>query len=102
MRRSILTAPPDGDPDGLAGLVIYLPLTNTSSFILNSSATLTLKGTFLAPAVALTLNSSGGASNDRQIIVNTVTINSSAVVTLNYNASAFFDAPGNPTVELVK
>ena len=97
-----LTAPPDGDPDGLAGLVIYLPLTNTSSFILNSSATLTLKGTFLAPAVALTLNSSGGASNDRQIIVNTVTINSSAVVTLNYNASAFFDAPGNPTVELVK
>ena len=100
-----MTAPSSGP---YAGLIYYLPLTNNNYVNINSNADFMLNGTYLAPAVKLTLNSNADTvSMDSQIIVYTVTINSNARLNLNFDASVLYTpsdpgSSGSATIKLVQ
>jgi uncharacterized membrane protein len=95
-----ITAPTSGP---YAGLAYYLPMSNTNQVIINSNASLSITGTYLAPAVRLQINSNGSAqSMDSQIIVYTVRMDSNGYLILNYDASKLYGGASDPIIELVQ
>jgi Flp pilus assembly protein TadG len=97
-----LSAPPTGDP--YAGLLVYAPWGNSNNgIIINSSSSVNIIGTILAPSQTITLNSSGSANAfQSQIVGSTFTVNSSAVLNVSFQASQNYGTPTTAYVELVK
>ena len=96
-----LAGPPDGDP--YKGLLIYMPWTNTSSFILNGGSTVNVTGTILAPHSNITAN--GGSSfhaYNSQIIGYTFIFNGGGTFEVNFDASVNYGAASASTVQLIK
>lgn len=96
-----LDAPPTGDP--YAGLVLYMPWSNTSSFILNGGSGVSVTGTLLAPHSNITAN---GASNfqslNSQIVGYTFIFNGGGTFNVNFNASQNYGTPTTAIVQLIK
>jgi len=96
-----LQAPPTGDP--YAGLLIYMPWSNTSSFTLNGGSSVSVTGTILAPHSNITAN---GASNfkdlNSQIVGYTFIFNGGGTFDVNYNAGQNYGTPTTAYVELIK
>jgi hypothetical protein len=86
-----------------AGLLIYLPITNTSTVILNGNGNSKFTGTILAPASEIQVN--GTSSNygyHSQIVGYTIDLSGTAGTSIIYNDSENFDITLPPTIELVR
>jgi len=96
-----LAAPPTGDP--YAGLAIYMPWSNTSSFLLNGGSGVNITGTILAPHSDITAN---GASNfqslNSQIVGYDFIFNGGGTFKVNFNAGQNYGTPTTAYVELIK
>ena len=98
-----LTAPPTGDP--LAGLLFYMPWSNTSPVIINGGSNVTITGTMLMPHSAVTAN--GGASFNAlhsQIIGYSFLFNGGGNFDVNYNPNENYGSSPSvsSTIELIK
>ena len=96
-----LAAPPTGDP--YAGLALYMPWSNTSSFILNGGSGVSITGTLLAPHSDITAN---GASNfqslNSQIVGYDFIFNGGGTFKVNFSAGQNYGTPTTAYVELIK
>ncbi|MFZ1042455.1 MAG: pilus assembly protein TadG-related protein [Anaerolineales bacterium] len=96
-----LQAPPTGDP--YAGLALYMPWSNTSSFILNGGSGVNITGTLLAPHSNITAN---GASNfqslNSQIVGYTFIFNGGGTFKVNFSAGQNYGTPTTAYVDLIK
>ena len=76
--------------NGLDGLLIYLPKTNTSTVSINGGSNSTFTGTILAPRSLVTLAGGGNTASDAvelrtQIIGYSISIGGSGYLNINYN-----------------
>jgi Flp pilus assembly protein TadG len=96
-----LQAPTGADP--YAGLVLYMPWSNTSPFILNGGSGVSVTGTILAPHSDITAN---GASNfqslNSQIVGYDFIFNGGGTFKVNFNAGQNYGTPTTAYVELIK
>ena len=96
-----LAAPPTGDP--YAGLVLYMPWSNTSNSTLNGGSNVSITGTILAPHSNITAN---GASNfkslNSQIVGYTFIFNGGGTFKVNFSAGQNYGTPTTAYVELIK
>jgi hypothetical protein len=96
-----LQAPTGSDP--YAGLVLYMPWSNTSPFILNGGSGVSVTGTILAPHSDITAN---GASNfqslNSQIVGYDFIFNGGGTFKVNFNAGQNYGTPTTAYVELIK
>jgi hypothetical protein len=86
-----------------AGLLIYLPLTNSNTVQLNGNGNSAFTGTILAPASEIQVN--GTSSNygyHSQIIGYTIDLSGTAGTKIIYDDSENFDISLPPTIELVR
>lgn len=91
-----LSAPTTGPT---AGLLLYLPITNTNPITFNGNASWSLRGTILAPASAITVNGTeDGFSMRSQLIGYTVKLSGGGNTVIEYNDSENIDQP--PAIEL--
>ena len=92
---------PTSDP--YKGLVLYMPWSNTSSFILNGGSGVNITGTLLAPHADITAN---GASNfqslNSQIVGHDFIFNGGGTFKVNFNAGQNYGTPTTAYVELIK
>ena len=96
-----LQAPPTGDP--YAGLVLYMPWTNTSSFILNGGSNVAVTGTILAPHSNITANgNSSFKALNSQIVGYTFIFNGGGTFNVTFNAAQNYGTPTTALVELIK
>jgi hypothetical protein len=94
-----LKAPPQGDP--FAGLLIYMPWSNTTSVEINGGSTVDITGTIMIPHADLTIN--GGAEMNAlnsQIIAYTTKFNGGGSTNVEFNADENFKPAESPIVEL--
>jgi hypothetical protein len=83
------------------GLMLYVPIENEASIVINGSADSAFAGTILAPASDIQVNGSGGADGFHcQFIGYTVDISGGAAMNIQYNNSENWDAPTPPSIEL--
>lgn len=95
-----LTAPTSGP---YAGLLIYLPMSNTSPVDISGNGSLNLVGSILAPASDITLSGgSGTTALHTQAIGFTVTLTGSSELDIVYNSGEQYKPPTPPTIELVQ
>lgn len=95
-----LDAPNSGP---FAGLLIFMPESNSNEIHINGNSTSTFTGSFLAPSAAITVNGTGGASGlNSQLIGYTVDISGTSDMLIIYNDSDNFDAPVAPVIELMR
>jgi hypothetical protein len=95
-----LSAPTSGD---YAGLLIYLPITNSSTLILNGNGSSAFTGTILAPASEIQVNGTGSAYGYHcQIIGYTVNLIGTASMSIHYDDSENYDITLPPTIEVVR
>jgi len=96
-----LPAPPTGDP--FAGLVMYMPWSNTSSFNLNGGSHVTVTGTILAPHSNITANgNSSFKALNSQIVGYTFIFNGGGPFNVTFNAGQNYGTPTTALVELFK
>ncbi|PKN93474.1 MAG: hypothetical protein CVU44_08975 [Chloroflexi bacterium HGW-Chloroflexi-6] len=96
-----LKAPPVGDP--FAGLLIYMPYTNTTSVEINGGSTVDITGTIMIPHADLTIN--GGANMNAvnsQIIAYTTKFNGGGQTNVEFNADENYSPAEPPIVELAQ
>ncbi len=80
-----LKAPPEGDP--FAGLLVYMPLGNTSNIIFNGGSNIKLTGTYLAPDAPMRINGSVSTNAiHSQIVVSTLVVNGGSTLDVTFNA----------------
>jgi hypothetical protein len=94
-----LKAPPQGDP--FAGLLIYMPWSNTTDVKINGGSTVDITGTIMIPHADLTIN--GGADMNAlnsQIIAHTTKFNGNGNIKVEFNADENFKPAEAPIVEL--
>ncbi len=92
---------PDSGP--YAGLLIYLPLNNDSSLILNGNASSTFTGSILAPASDIQINGTGSADTyQTQVIGYTLDIIGTSDTVIRYNDNQNYDATVPPQIEIVR
>jgi hypothetical protein len=94
----MLDAPETGP---FKGLMLYVPIENEASIVINGSADSAFAGTILAPASDIQVNGSGGADGFHcQFIGYTVDISGGAAMNIQYDNSENWDAPTPPSIEL--
>jgi hypothetical protein len=95
-----LHAPTSGK---LAGLLLYLPLENTSKVQLNGSSEATLAGAILAPGAEVHLNGyDNPAGWKTQIIGYTVDVDGDSNIVIKYIDDQIYDALSFPEVQFIK
>ncbi|KAF0108805.1 MAG: hypothetical protein FD146_691 [Anaerolineaceae bacterium] len=95
-----LSAQTTGD---YAGLLIYLPLTNDNTVILNGNANSTFTGTILAPASEIQINGTGSSYGfHSQVIGYTIDLIGTADTSIFYNDNENYDITLPPTIEIVQ
>ncbi len=93
-----LSAPTSGPT---AGLLLYLPITNSNSITFNGNASWNIRGTILAPASDITINGTqDGFSLHSQVIGYTVKLTGNGNTTIHYDDSDNIDQP--PSIELTR
>ena len=95
-----ISAPTGGD---FAGLLIYLPLTNSNTIILNGDANSQYTGTILAPASQIQIN--GTNSNygyHCQIIGFQIDLSGTGYDLIDYQDNQNFDITVPPSIDLVR
>ena len=86
-----------------AGLLIYLPLSNDDSVIINGNSDSSFVGTFLAPASDIQINGTAGAEGyHSQVIGYTIDLIGTADLLIQYDQSENLLVKFNPSLELVK
>ncbi len=96
-----LKGPPPGDP--FAGLLIYMPLGNTSNIIFNGGSNIRLTGTYLAPDAPMTINGSVNTNAIRsQIVVSTLIVNGGSTLDVTYDANENVGVPQPTVIELAQ
>jgi len=93
-----LHAPPAGDQFG--GLLIYKPLTNTTSTTINGGADVDLTGTFLSPGAHVTINGNADFVLHSQFIASTFKIAGNGEVEIYYDPDENYPWPDDTTIEL--
>jgi len=94
-----LDAPESGP---FRGLLLYLPMTNSSGITINGNSESMFAGTILAPASPVDVKGTGGADGfHSQIIGYTVDISGTSDMSILYNNSENWDAPTPPSIELI-
>jgi len=96
-----LKAPAKGDP--FAGLLIYMPWSNTTSVEINGGSTVDITGTIMIPHADLTIN--GGANMNAlnsQIVAYTTKFNGGGNTNVEFNADENFKPAQSPMVELIE
>lgn len=95
-----LSAPTTGD---YAGLLIYLPLTNSSDVEILGSSLNSYAGTILAPASNFTITGDGSAAAiNSQIIANTITLIGGSNITVHYDDNSNYDITLPPSIEITE
>jgi hypothetical protein len=95
-----LDAPNSGP---FAGLLLFLPESNSNEVSINGNSASTFTGTILAPSADVSINGTGGVSGlNSQIIGYTVDLTGDGSTLINYNDADNYDAPVNPAIELVQ
>jgi hypothetical protein len=95
-----LSAQTTGD---YAGLLIYLPITNSNTLIMNGNANSTFTGTILAPASEIRINGTGAAYGyHSQVIGYTINLIGNADTSIFYNDNENYDITLPPTLEIVR
>lgn len=95
-----LSAPTSG---AYAGLLLYLPLTNSSDVVLNGNGQSAFTGTILAPASEIQINGTGSAYGyHSQIIGYTIDLIGTAATSIFYNDSENYDITLPPTLEVIR
>jgi hypothetical protein len=85
------------------GLLIYLPLTNSSDVTFNGNSDWDLRGTVLAPASFVTIDGTNDSySLNVQIIAYTAKITGTANINFNYDDAWNWDAQNSGILELSK
>jgi len=92
---------PDTGP--YQGLLISMPLTNSSGIIINGNSESTFTGTILAPASPIDIQGTGSSDGLHcQVIGYTVDISGNSGTTIFYNDNENWDAPTPPSIELTQ
>lgn len=95
-----LSAPTSGPYDGL---LIYMPPSNDNEIQINGNSDSNFSGTILAPSSDITINGTGSATGmHSQVIGYTVDLGGTNDTYIFYDDDDNYDAPVNPTVELVQ
>lgn len=95
-----LSAPTTGP---YAGLLIFMPESNNSEIVINGNSNSTFTGTILAPSSPITINGTGSATGlHSQVIGYTVDLSGTGDTFIQYDDSTNYDAPVNPSVELIQ
>jgi hypothetical protein len=95
-----LSAPASGD---LAGLLIYAPMSNTSTMRFNGNADSTLTGTIFMPAAPIVYTGTGNLNPSYvQIIGYTVEVNGSNVTNVLYQDGDNWDANMPAQIGLIR
>jgi len=97
---TVLLDAPESGP--FKGLVLYVPIENKATIVINGDSDSAFAGTILAPASDIQVNGSGGADGFHcQFIGYTVDIGGDAAMTIQYDNSENWDAPTPPSIELI-
>jgi hypothetical protein len=95
-----LSAPATGQ---YAGLLFYLPPSNTKSFSMNGNNESTWLGMILAPSSQCTINGSGAPDGlNSQIICDMINVSGDGAVHINYNNGQNYDPTSPPQIELTQ
>jgi hypothetical protein len=99
-----LHAAPQGDPEGVGGLMIHMPWENTSDVAINGGSTIDIVGTFLMPHSRVTFNGGTNFELHSQVIGYEYIVNGGGTVDIYYVAEENYNPPnvGSPTIELTK
>jgi hypothetical protein len=98
--RIILSAPTSGN---LAGLLIYAPMSNTSTMRFNGNAETLLTGTVLMPAAPIIFNGTGNLNPSRvQIVGYTIELTGSNATNVLYQDADNWDASMPAEIGLVR
>ncbi len=96
----LLDAPDDGE---FAGLLIFLPMDNDETVILNGNTTSQFEGSVLAPASKIQINGTGDVDGySSQIIGYTINLIGTADAYINYEDATNYDATIPPQIELTQ
>jgi Flp pilus assembly protein TadG len=95
-----LSAPTSGP---YKGLLISLPITNSSEVVLNGNASWSITGTILAPASNCTINGTeDGFALNSQVICYNINLTGTGSTTINYNDADNYNATLPPAIELTR
>jgi hypothetical protein len=95
-----LDAPNQGE---YAGLLIYLPPTNTNVVVVNGNGDSHIVGTIMAPASEVTVQGGGGASGlECQIIGFHVNLSGSSNTLIDFKANLNYQPPIPPAIEFTQ
>ncbi|MGQ9832863.1 MAG: pilus assembly protein TadG-related protein [Candidatus Villigracilaceae bacterium] len=94
----VLDAPDSGD---YKGLLLYMPITNHGSLLINGNSASSFTGTFLAPAANITVKGTGDVNGmNSQIIGYTVDLSGNDDTVIHYDANDNWQAPIPASIEL--
>jgi len=99
-----LHAAPQGDPEGVGGLMIHMPWENTSDVTINGGSTIDIVGTFLMPHSRVTFNGGTNFELHSQVIGYEYIVNGGGAIDIYYIAQENYQPPnlGNPAIQLTK
>ncbi len=96
-------APPEDDPDGFGGLLIYKPWENTQPVTFHGGNAINLVGSLIMPHTDMTIHGHTSVEAiDTQIVVYTMVIHGKETVHIQYNEANQYQAPVPPVVELLE
>lgn len=85
------------------GLLLYLPITNSSGITINGDSDSEYEGTILAPASPIDILGTGSSSGlNGQVIGYTIELSGNSGITINYDDSKTWEALTNPSIELTQ
>lgn len=86
-----------------AGLLIYVPLSNSATITINGNSASTFTGTILAPASDISILGTGGTTGlNSQVIGYTVDLSGTSDTWINYNDADNWDATVPASIELTQ
>lgn len=91
---------PDTGP--YAGLLLYLPITNSSGVTINGNSGSGVEGTVMAPASPVDIQGTGDAGITGQIIGYTVDLGGTSGVDVHYDNTKTWNALTSPSIELMQ
>jgi Flp pilus assembly protein TadG len=82
------------------GLLLYLPITNTSTVTINGNSDSKLEGAIMAPASAIEIKGTGDAGMIGQVIGYTVDLGGTSGINIHYDNSKVLQLLTSPSIEL--
>lgn len=97
-----LHAPPQNDPDGMGGILINTPWSNTNDVIFNGGTNINVTGTILFPHSKVQFNGGNNFNLKGQIIGYTFNMDGNGNQIITYNAQDNYNPPMDPTIQITK